>query len=164
MTIPDTPWIVKGAISFLEAYLCKNHKVLEFGAGGSTIWIQSRVEKIWSIEHNKDWYDKVMDYKQPNCELILADARDNSPSDLTIPCYSNLIEQFDDELFDFILVDGRNRVNCFLKCDRVLRPGGVIMLDNSEREEYSEVFSFYKEKQYFEESESKDWKTSWWIK
>jgi len=158
------PWLVNEAVDFLETYLTDQMTMLEFGSGYSTLWFQTKVKQIFSIEYNKQWYDDISKQASSNCNLIFVDAVETVPNDETVPSYSYIVDQYEDEFFDFILVDGRNRVDCFLKCDRVLKAGGVIMLDNSERPEYSEVFKFYENKKLFEVFGDYGWKTSWWIK
>ena len=41
-----------------------------------------------------------------------------------------------DRKFSIIIVDGRDRVNCILKSTSSLSQDGVLILDDSEREEY----------------------------
>ena len=38
--------------------------------------------------------------------------------------------------FDILVIDGRDRVNCIKNGIGALRPGGVVIWDNSDREEY----------------------------
>ena len=44
-----------------------------------------------------------------------------------------------DEPFDLILVDGRDRVNCFYASCGFLKRGGHVILHDSERPRYSEA-------------------------
>ena len=39
--------------------LTEDTTMLEWGSGGSTLYFSSFVEKYYSIEHDKDWYEKV---------------------------------------------------------------------------------------------------------
>jgi len=160
------PWLANGANNFLLSYLNKDSYVLEFGMGLSTIWFANNVKKIVSIEHNKNWFSKISYAlsKCDNVELILHETNVVPGTDLIEDCYSVEIEKFPDEFFDLVLVDGRNRVNCFKKADRVLKTGGYMMLDNSERGCYSELFSFYRGKERFDAIQNPMWKTSWWRK
>ena len=161
-----TPWVTDGANEFLKNYINRNSVVLEFGIGGSTIWFADKVKKLVSIEHNKAWFHIIKKElaKRRNIELILHETEQIGDTDYIKSCYAREIDKFPDEYFDLVLVDGRNRVNCFKNSDRVLKTGGYMMLDNSDREELKEVYDFYKDKEYFESSQRPDWKTSWWKK
>ena len=149
------PWLTRGAVEFLMEYI-PGKTVLEFGMGISTLWFAQRAEQIVSIEHNEDWYDKTRIATKGflNCTLIYA----------PLP-YHNVCNQFT-EKFDFILVDGRGRVKCFKKALKVLKPGGVIMLDNSERKSYKECLKTGKfihtyGPDYTGNFNYPDWRTSW---
>lgn len=147
------PWLTDGANDFLDKYITKDMVVLEFGMGKSTLWFAERVKLLVSIEHNKQWYLKAQSslLNNTNVELILHETTVVEPlSDLIKSCYSVEIDKLQDETFDFVLIDGRNRVNCFKKADRVLKTGGYIMLDDSQRCYYSEIHDFYKDKEYTE--------------
>ena len=53
-------------------------------------------------------------------------------------------------MFDYISVDGRARMHCLVRALPLLKPeGGVLLLDNSERELYQKAF---------------DMVPSWWLK
>jgi predicted O-methyltransferase YrrM len=45
-------------------------------------------------------------------------------------------------VFDIVVIDGRDRVNCALNCLDSLREGGVIIWDNTNRKHYGEGFDF----------------------
>lgn len=171
----NLPTLTEGALFFLKHFVSKNHKILEFGSGVSTKWFGENAKEVISLEHNPEWHNKTTGLIDglENVNLILHEANVIDRTDLIDSCYTSEIEHLEDETFDFILIDGRNRVNCFLKSERLLKKGGVIMLDNSEREEYSECFEFYSDKQLIESSQTRadqfgfsypNWKTSWWIK
>lgn len=49
------PWFTYGAIEFLEQILRSTDRVFEYGAGLSTLWWQSRVKSITSVEHDEGW-------------------------------------------------------------------------------------------------------------
>ena len=51
--------------------------------------------------------------------------------------YSKVIN-VQSKYFDIIVIDGRDRVNCIKNSLRSLKNNGVIVLDDSEREEYIE--------------------------
>jgi len=153
-------WITEGGIEFLESYLTKDMHCLEFGAGASTKWLADRVSHLISIEHDSEWIKKVSESLPGNVTLHQHN-RD----------YSVYVSIFPDEHFDFILVDGRDRVNCVKEALPKLKKGGYLMLDNSEREEYKESIdlmegyeSYTQIKPDSEGFVYPDWQTLWWKK
>tara|TARA_Y100001963_G_scaffold160065_1_gene267534 strand:- start:2667 stop:3287 length:621 start_codon:yes stop_codon:yes gene_type:complete len=46
-------------IDSIYSYLDSNDIMLEYGSGGSTLHFSKYVKYYYSIEHHKDWYDKV---------------------------------------------------------------------------------------------------------
>ena len=47
-------------ISKCEKYIGGVDKMLEWGAGGSTLYFSSMVGKFVSIENDRGWYDKLL--------------------------------------------------------------------------------------------------------
>jgi hypothetical protein len=50
--------------------------------------------------------------------------------------YVKSIDQYDEEYFDIILVDGRSRPSCVIKAIPKLKNEGLLIVDNSERKAY----------------------------
>lgn len=156
------PWLPGDAVRFLDEYLNREMDVLEFGCGQSTIWISHRVNMIHSVETNETW---ALHFK--NKFTI-----DNVNANIEINLHPWESPKRADMMWDFILVDGRKRVWCFTESLPYLKPGGVIMLDNSEREEYAECFDLVKGWEqhdsfgpdYTGEWTYPNWKCTWWIK
>jgi FkbM family methyltransferase len=53
--------------------------------------------------------------------------------------YATAIEQYADNYFDVVLIDGRARPSCFRHAIAKVKFGGYIVLDNAEREQYAWV-------------------------
>lgn len=124
------PWFVMAAITQLEDELIQpNWRAFEWGCGGSTLWLSQWCDSVVSLEHDREWHKQVSNdlvtYNISNVELICADL--GGP-------YETYIDHY--EVFDLIFIDGRNRVACLGHAVRHLSPGGVLVLDNSEREQY----------------------------
>lgn len=129
------PWLTYPAIHFLQERLKHtNLAVFEYGSGNSTIWLSSRVGKVVSIEYNSSFYE-FMKLKLENMHSI-----DYRLAELGKD-YWQQITEFKDE-FDIIIIDGRERVQCTLNCLDALKDSGVIIWDNSDREEYLEAYDF----------------------
>lgn len=133
------PWFVHEAIIKLEELIEPGWTAFEWGSGSSTLWLGADmlVESAVSVEHDAEWYAKnraeLERYFVANVELIhvpmtVGDYSDND--------YSRYILRYPDSRFDLILVDGRNRANCLANAVAALKPGGIMVLDNSERDQY----------------------------
>ena len=55
----DLPWLTQDANRFLQTYLLRSDSGVEFGSGRSTLWLASRVGRLVSLEHDRDWYKRV---------------------------------------------------------------------------------------------------------
>ena len=109
-----------------------NLNILEFGSGNSTIFLAERVKKVTSLEHSKEWYQKISGKVSANVESILTSPF--SAQDYLQP----LIEE---TKFDVIIVDGLFRNECIKASLKHLSEVGIIILDDSERTDYAEGIS-----------------------
>ena len=57
--------------------------------------------------------------------------------------YFQEIEKYPDSSFDFVLVDGRARVACMINAIDKIKKEGILILDNSDREKYYEIFHMF---------------------
>ena len=131
------PWYTYSFIDFIGGRIRPKMKVFEYGSGNSTLWWSQRVESVVACEHDKPWFNTIsgkvpenVDYRY--CELEYGGA------------YSQLISTFDTE-FDCIVIDGRDRVNCAKNVVPALKEDGVVIWDNSDREKYTDGYSFLKD-------------------
>ncbi|HWP18060.1 MAG TPA: class I SAM-dependent methyltransferase [Burkholderiaceae bacterium] len=125
---PELPWIAFHSIRTLERYLTPRSRVLEFGSGMSTVWYARRAGAVCSVEHDRGWYEQVSQLLKRrglhNVEYCLAENRDD---------YVRF--KSDDPIgFDLIMVDGRYRSECVLTASSLLRPGGILYLDNTDKD------------------------------
>jgi predicted O-methyltransferase YrrM len=122
------PWITYPAIDILGARVQRHHRVFEFGCGNSTLWWANRCESVHSVEHDEAWHRKLQAQVPLNVRLeFMALEYDGQ--------YSKAANQ--GPPYDIIVVDGRDRVNCVRNAVEALTEQGVLVLDNSEREEYA---------------------------
>jgi predicted O-methyltransferase YrrM len=122
---PNSPWLVRATVEILENWLKPGDRGLEWGSGRSTMWFAERVEYLVSVEHDAAWHSRVSEQLKRkeirNVEYHLcAGERD----------YVSLIDRFPRESFDFCLVDGEARDLCALAALSLVRPGGIIIVDN----------------------------------
>jgi hypothetical protein len=128
------PWLTYPAIAFLLKRIRPEMSVFEYGSGGSTRWWASRVRNVVSVEHDRTWFEEVRKYQQAHVKAYQIDLSYGGE-------YSRKIQEFQN-CFDVVVVDGRDRVNCLKNCLQALKPSGVVILDNSDRPEYSEGIEF----------------------
>ena len=119
---PDLPWLTKKSIEFIKKYIKKNHKMLEVGSGRSTLWFQYRVKYLISLEHNKQWFDKVNKMISKNTKLILKENLED---------YVMFINQLDEDYFDIVLIDGLERGKTLLASYSKVKKGGLIIFDDA---------------------------------
>jgi hypothetical protein len=130
------PWLTYSSINFLTGRLQKSFSVFEYGSGNSTIWFSTYVNEIISIEHDKRWFDKL-DNGFKNIPNITYEYRD-----LATSSYQNEILNFTNK-FDIIVIDGRQRIACSLNSLKALKKDGVILWDNSDRDEYQKGYNYF---------------------
>lgn len=131
------PWVTYSYIDFIKPRLNKEFKIFEFGSGSSTLFYAKYVKKVVSVEHDEAWYNKIVKDKAPNSEMIFSTLE-------TGGAYSKKAVELA-ELFDMIIVDGRDRVNCCINSLSALSAKGVLILDDSERPEYDKARVFLKD-------------------
>ncbi|MCL1926413.1 MAG: class I SAM-dependent methyltransferase, partial [Syntrophorhabdaceae bacterium] len=117
------PWYTYPAIEYLSQLDFSQKRVFEFGCGNSSIWWARRAKKVVSVEHDKNWYESRLDFKEPNLELYLKEDEIS---------YAGCIEQ-QEGFFDVIIIDGVYREQCVEKALKKLSSDGMIIFDNSDR-------------------------------
>jgi hypothetical protein len=130
------PWVTYPFIDFIEARLNKSMNVFEYGSGNSTFYYADKVKSVTSIEHDRLWYEQVKNNVSDNVILIY--------QDLDTSKYTSSVTM-QKKMFDIIIVDGRDRVNCLKQSVNALSEEGIIVLDDSEREMYREGCVFLKD-------------------
>lgn len=122
------PWVTYSFIDFIKPRLHKSLTIFEYGSGNSTLFYAKNVLKVVSVEHDAEWYEKIVKEKAPNAEMIFCKLD-------TDGAYSQKAVSLNQK-FDMIIVDGRDRVNCCKHAVNALSETGVIVLDDSERISY----------------------------
>lgn len=129
-------WVTYSFIDFIKDRINKQHDIFEFGSGNSTIFYAGLARSVYSVEHDKEWFEKSSQIRLPNVNMIHCDLTpggDYSKSAGTTG-----------RKFHMIIVDGRDRVNCCKEAIHSLTENGVVVLDDSERAEYAEAHDFFK--------------------
>ena len=145
------PWLTYPAIRFLRARVRSDWRVFEFGSGGSSVFLADRVAELVSVEHDEAWHAKIVagghrDGRDQWTLLLVPPESGASPgafasakegwAGLSFERYCRSIEASAGSGFDLVLVDGRARPDCLALAAARLRPGGYLVLDDSQRARY----------------------------
>lgn len=150
------PWITFPALRYLRRRIGPGDRVFEFGSGGSTIFFARHCADVCSIEHDPAWADRVRGRLDTlgmhNCVLrhVAPEPDPASASGLRPPYrsdaegwgdvsferYVHAIDEMAEQSLDVVLVDGRARADCLRRAIPKVKPGGMLLLDDSQRERY----------------------------
>jgi len=136
MVFRAIPWMTDDAVRFMFLF-CDwfeetngfKPSILELGMGASTMFFVGRSKKVTSLEHDPDWYSRVV-----KC-LDASDEQHLRAHCVGRPYSEKLNHLVGDEKFDLVSIDGRDRVACLrevLKLGLVAK-NGVLVIDNTER-------------------------------
>lgn len=131
------PWLPFPLIDKLRERLTRLDAVFEYGGGGSTLFFADRVGKVVTVEHDENWYPILKDATAHLANVKLS----FTPADAGFDGYVAAIDHEPDESFDVVVVDGRERVACFTRAIAKVKPGGLLILDDVDRERYGRAFS-----------------------
>jgi hypothetical protein len=151
------PWIAHRAMLRLKEILRNDMSVVEFGSGGSTLFLQHHVAKLTSIEHDKEWADlvsikiandqnKKICYIPPDKECLEEEFKSEYGMHYSGKCfkaYCLKALEFPDESLDLVIIDGRARSACLRYSHTKVKPGGYLLFDNSDRSGYQSAISEY---------------------
>jgi hypothetical protein len=117
------PWITYPAFHYLDQLDLSTARVLETGAGNSTLYWGERAREVVTIEHDPKWRQWVTADLPSNCRVVVTDE-------------SQYAQAFAAEVaadgFDVIVIDGRERYACTRAAVGRVNAGGFVVLDNSE--------------------------------
>jgi len=128
---PDFPWLTKTSFELLISLMTKEDIGLEWGSGRSTLWFAKNVKGLTSVENNLEWYKKnshtLNKMNLKNVTYIYeSDIQSGENSN-----YVQICNNFAPDSLDFILVDGTLRDYCALASLKILKPNGVLIIDNA---------------------------------
>ncbi len=144
------PWVNYKAKDFLDTIVNKEMTVFEWGSGGSTLYFAKHCKSIISVEHDAQWYDvvrqKIVDEKitnityfqiSPQAVPVVYYSKSPAYKGCDFKSYVEKINEWPDNFFDLIVVDGRARNFCMALAMQKIKVGAYILLDNSERRYYA---------------------------
>lgn len=122
---PEEPWLAQGTIAWLDEHLPREGVGIEWGSGRSTQWFARRLRHLTSVESDSRWHTIVSEQiaELPNVDYLL---RSDEAG------YVGVVDGFDDESVDFVLVDGDFREACIRTAIPKLKPGGLLAVDNTD--------------------------------
>jgi predicted O-methyltransferase YrrM len=136
---PERPWIVPAAIGWLRRRIRSDWSVLELGAGRSTPWFARRAGRVLSFEDNEFWADQT---RNRLGELGLENVELRH---LAVEEFAAEVDALPDAGFDLVVVDfleapTMTRIDVLKPAKKKVRPGRLLLLDDSDRSGYQEVF------------------------
>lgn len=123
------PWMTLPFIQFLEPRLKSTMSLFEFGCGNSTKYFEKKIGAVVAVEHDNTWFERIRSEVRPGTEIILCDLNDG---DRYVTAAAR-----QERTFDIIVIDGRKRVACMEHSLNAVAPTGVIIFDDTDREEYN---------------------------
>jgi predicted O-methyltransferase YrrM len=138
---PERPWIVPAAIGWLRRRMRRDWAVLELGSGRSTAWFARRSGSVLSFEDNEYWHDAT---RERLAELGLGNV-DLRP--LPVEHFPEAVASLASESFDLVVVDfleapAVSRIDCLEPAMKAVKPGGYLLLDDSDRPGYAPAYDF----------------------
>jgi predicted O-methyltransferase YrrM len=121
--ITPVPWLSAEAVTYLLGLLKPEFNVIEFGGGGSTLWIAKHVAFVTTYEPDPDWYREISVRAPYKVRVVLG----NAPP-ITY-CH-----------YDLMFIDGEpveERGPWLVAAPNLVKPGGYLVLDNANRPEYA---------------------------
>ena len=172
------PWFTYSSIDFISKIIRPTDIVFEYGSGYSTLWWQDLAAKIYSVEHDSQWFHTIKTTLNDNVDLRLV------PLDKTQRPATNASKQFFNRVrktdwphydkdkvtrrglndaefleyassilehstkFDVVVIDGMARRLCTELAITRIKDDGIIILDNSNRSDYDAAFNILNEAQF----------------
>lgn len=121
------PWLGYRGARRIAQIVKPGTRVLEFGAGRSTIWFARRGAEVLSVETSDKWMSLVEGWlaEIPGHKVKIVCAEPPYRSEV-------LSDSLAGREFDFALVDGEARDAAMRIALPVVRPGGHVYLDNAD--------------------------------
>jgi hypothetical protein len=126
------PWYSYPAIDFIVNKDFSDKRILEFGAGQSSLWWGGKAKYIKSFEEDLAWFTKLKSKTPSNIELVYANLE---PMENCLKVINDSL--YNNPKYDVIIIDGLYRYELCEIARNNLADGGVIIADNSEGTGYN---------------------------
>ncbi|RZI96474.1 MAG: hypothetical protein EOO67_00140 [Microbacterium sp.] len=131
------PWITAEAVHLLDELLLADDAAIEWGSGGTTLWLSRRIASLVSVEGVRAWHDELAARLRAdgvtNVDLRLVPVDElgyETPEHEA--AYVAAGPEIAEGSLGLAFVDGEYRDHCALRALTLLRPGGLLVLDNAE--------------------------------
>lgn len=156
------PWFAPNDEQMFYKYLDKAENYFEYGSGGSTFQasIRENIKSIYSVESDLEWHNKLKDLieNKDRISFIYCDMK-TQPNTCGHPGISSTLDDWVNyssamhnlnksnnlmKKIDLVLIDGRFRAACCLKCFDIINDDCYIIYDDFlDRPEYHIVLNYY---------------------
>ena len=133
MDSEEIPWYTYPAIEYLNNIDFSQKIVFEYGSGNSSTYWARKAEAVFSVEDNKDWYEKVKNNLAKNQYIYLSE----NESD-----YLKAINRITSKI-NVIIIDGVHREKCAKLVKEHISNLDIVILDNSDW--YKETSKYLRE-------------------
>jgi predicted O-methyltransferase YrrM len=136
--VPERPWIVPAAIGWLRRRIRPAWSILELGSGRSTVWFAQRARNLICLEDNDYWARRAAERLSE--EHLEVDLRV-----MPVEEFPGHVASLPDRSFDLVVVDfleapAVSRADALRPGREKVRPGGYLLLDDSDRPGYAEAY------------------------
>lgn len=140
------PWWPYEATTWVAEHLPAGARVFEYGGGGSTLWLEDHGASVTVVDHDEKWYQQLRETVLPSTSLIhrgtisigkISSAVDSGFFDDYVATINDEI----DESLDLVIIDGRARVECVRLAMPKVKPGGLLLLDDTDRARYGSAIA-----------------------
>ena len=120
--LQPVPWMHPAAVLYLESLLSPDMTVIEHGCGGSTLWFVDKVRELHGYDIDSGWLLEIGKTVLKYEHVFIHEQR-----------YPPTVIHA-----DLLFIDGHNqdRPEWIRSAPSIVKPGGVVVVDNSEREYY----------------------------
>lgn len=148
----DVPWWNSRAVRYLNRCLPANARVFEWGSGGSTVWLTHKGAKVIAIESDVEWQQYVHD-RSPEADVRFIPGTDSGTLRSEVELrdrgehffddYVAAIDDFADDSFNLIVIDGLSRCHCAVHATKKVRADGLVLLDDTHYQFFAPAFRLF---------------------
>jgi predicted O-methyltransferase YrrM len=126
-------------VGWLRRRSGRDWNVLELGSGRSTVWLARRCGQVLALEDNEHWIVRAR-------ELLDEAGIENAEiRELPIDRFVEAVAAMEDDSYDLVIVDflespDADRVDAVREARSKVKPGGYLLLDDSDRPAYAGAF------------------------
>lgn len=125
------PWLTFGAIRALQGHAHPGTRIFEFGSGHSTLYWALAGAEIHAVEDDRGWHDML-------AQRLAGMAGAYLYFEPTREGYLDRLRQAGGA-FDIVVVDGSYRKECLSEALPYVKPGGLLVVDNTDWHWYDDV-------------------------